>query len=78
MSDNYKTRIETVIVEVNGQAIDCVSFASVDQAEAYKRSVRAWAGQRGLCSRVFTRVMEVPRRERDSQDISAPGFALAM
>jgi hypothetical protein len=78
MDSNYTTRIETVIVEVNGQEIDCVSFASSPQAENYKRGVRQWAIERGLLTRVYSRVMDVTRKESANRTPAAgPALALA-
>jgi hypothetical protein len=53
------TRIETVVVTVNEQVLDCVSFSEKTQAEAYKRGVRSWASNRGVTVRVWTQVMDV-------------------
>lgn len=78
MTDKYKTRIETVIVDVQGQTIDCLSFTSASQAEAYKRGVRNWADRRGLCARVYTQVMEAARKTHDNERAASSSLAFAI
>jgi hypothetical protein len=51
--------IEAVVVTVNDHVLDCVSFSDKARAEAYKRSVRCWALQRGVTVRVWTQAMDV-------------------
>ncbi len=75
MNNNYVTSIETVVVEVNGQTLDSVSFTSPDKAHAYKRSVRQWAGERGVIARVFAEVMEISHKE--PRIAPAPSLAVA-
>jgi hypothetical protein len=69
--------IETVVVQVNGKTLDSVTFANPGNAEAYKRSVRQWASERGVIARVFTEVAEVSRQEHEPSDLPMPSLALA-
>lgn len=76
MNNNRVTSIETVVVEVNGQTLDSISFTSPDKAETYKSSVRRWAVERGVIARVFTEVMEVSR-EHAPRPLTGPALAFA-
>lgn len=60
MTDTTKAnRIETVMVTMSDEILDCVSFATKEAADAYKRGVRNWAVQRGVIVRVFSQVMDI-------------------
>lgn len=51
----------TVVVEVKGRVLDSVSFATPEEAEAYKRNVRRWAIERGIRVGIWTQPFNLTR-----------------
>ena len=54
---------ETVLVMARGKVLDSASFPNGHEAEAYKRNVRRWAFNKGVCVEVWSHKADVaPRR----------------
>jgi hypothetical protein len=51
---------ETVTVSAHGRVLERMSFATTDEAEAYKRHVRRWAMEKGVIVGVWSQRDPMP------------------
>lgn len=58
------SRIETVMVTIGNEIIDCTSFTTTSDAGAYKRGVRNWAIDRGVTLQVISQVMDIEEKSQ--------------
>jgi hypothetical protein len=56
---NTLTQIECIIVEVDGELFDTISFFDGEAAAAYKRGIRRWARKAGVDVKLTSRTVQV-------------------
>lgn len=49
-----RAEYETVTVSAHGRVLERMSFATTNEAEAYKRNVRRWAREKGVIVGVWS------------------------
>lgn len=57
--------IESIMVEVDGELFDIVSFSDAKAAAAYKRAIRRWADKAGVTVNFWSQKATVPRKAHD-------------
>jgi hypothetical protein len=51
--------VESIMVEVDGELFDIVSFSDAKAAEAYKRAIKRWADKAGLKAALWSQKARV-------------------